>query len=308
MWRRALGEEIDGVASGGGATAEHAAEFIDAVGFVEDPDAGFGATVVDVLADEVMGVGVGGDGGEVGDAEELMIAGDVPHLLTDDMGGFAADVGIDFIEDEHGDFILGGEDCLEGEHDAGEFAAGRDGTEGTRGFAGVGREEEFALVETGGGGGGGDIVSGGGLDADFETGLSESEGDEFLLGGLGEAWSEAASFVAELGSEGDQAGIDGLDLRADPVEFDIAAFEGLEFGAGAVGEGEDIGNGGAVLAPEGLEKIDAVLELGEACGIDLDAAGVAVEVMMEVTELFGEEGVLIGEGLGGGIDADDVLE
>lgn len=146
------------------------------------------------------------------------------------------------------------------------------------------------------------------MDADFETGLSESEGDEFLLGGLGEAWSEAASFVAELGSEGDQAGIDGLDLRADPVEFDIAAFEGLEFGAGAVGEGEDIGNGGAVLAPEGLEKIDAVLELGEACGIDFDAAGVAVEVVMEVAELFGEEGVLIGEGLGRGIDADDVLE
>jgi len=57
-----------------------------------------------------------------------------------------------------------------------------------------------------------------------------------------------------------------------------------------------------------LEEIDAVLELGEACGIDLDAAGVAVEVVMEVAELFGEEGVLIGEGLGGGIDADDVLE
>ncbi len=57
-----------------------------------------------------------------------------------------------------------------------------------------------------------------------------------------------------------------------------------------------------------MEEIDAVLELGEACGIDLDAAGVAVEVVMEVAELFGEEGVLIGEGLGGGIDADDVLE
>ncbi len=93
-------------------------------------------------------------------------------------------------------------------------------------------------------------MSGGGLDADFEAGLAESEGDEFLLGGLGEAWSEATSFVAELGSEGDQAGIDGLDPRADPVEFDIAAFEGLEFGPGAVGEGEDIGNGGAVLASE----------------------------------------------------------
>ncbi len=115
----ALGEEIDGVAAGGGAAAEHATEFIDAVGFVEELDAGFGTAVVDVLADEVMGVGVGGDGGEVGDAEELMIAGDVPHFLSDDVGGFAADVGIDFIEDEHRDFILGGEDGLEGEHDAG---------------------------------------------------------------------------------------------------------------------------------------------------------------------------------------------
>jgi hypothetical protein len=303
-----VGEEIDGVAAGGGAAAEHATEFIDAVGFVEEMDAGFGAALVDVLGDEVMGVGVGGDGGEVGDAEELMIAGDVAHLLSDHLGGFAADIGIDFIEDEDGHLILGGEDGLEGEHDAGEFAAGGDGAEGTRGFTGVGCKQEFALVESGGGGGGGSVVSGSGLDADFEAGLAESEGGELLLSGLGEAWSDAASFGAELGSEGVQADVDGLDLGSDAVEFDIAAFEGLEFGTGAFGEGEDIGDGGAVLATEGLEEIDAFLELGETGGIDLDASGVAVEIVVEIAELLGDEGVLIGDGLGGGIDSDDILE
>ncbi len=200
------------MAAGGGAAAEHAAEFIDAVGRVEELDAGFGAALVDVLGDEVMGVGVGGDGGEVGDAEDLMVAGDVAHLLSDHLGGFAADIGIDFIEDEDGHLILGGEDGLEGEHDAGEFAAGGDGAEGASGFTGVGCEQELALVEAGGGCGGGGVVSGGGLDADFKTGLTESEGGEFLLGGLGETRSDAASLGAELGAEGVQADVDGLDL------------------------------------------------------------------------------------------------
>lgn len=82
----------------------------------------------------------------------------------------------------------------------------------------------------------------------------------------------------------------------------------MEFGAGVFGEGEDVRNGGAVLATEGLEEIDAFLELGETGGIDLDAAGVAVEIVVEIAELFGDEGVLIGDGLGGGIDSDDILE
>lgn len=57
-----------------------------------------------------MGVCVGRHGSQVRDAEDLVIAGDVAELLSDSMGCFSADVGVDLVKDEDGDFVLLRED------------------------------------------------------------------------------------------------------------------------------------------------------------------------------------------------------
>ncbi len=59
-----------------------------------------------------MGGGGRGDLREVGDAQDLMGAGDLLHLIADGVRGLAADVGVHFIEDEDGDAVFGGEDGL----------------------------------------------------------------------------------------------------------------------------------------------------------------------------------------------------
>ena len=114
-------------AGGGGLAAQHAGEFGDAGIVINEGDFRDGAAIADFLRDKIMGRGVSGNGCQVRDAEDLMFSSDVPHLEANGIGGFAADVGVHFIEDEHGDFVHVGEDGLEREHDAGEFAGGSDG-------------------------------------------------------------------------------------------------------------------------------------------------------------------------------------
>ena len=140
-----------GVLAGGlEVAAEHAREFIDALGAVEFADLGNGAGVLGGFGDEEMGGGEGGDRSEVSDTEDLAIFSDAEHFLADDRGRGAADIGIDFVENEDGDLVLSGENGFEGEHDTGDFAGRRDGAEGARWFTWVWREEELDGVETGG--------------------------------------------------------------------------------------------------------------------------------------------------------------
>ena len=47
--------------------------------------------------DAVVGVGVGGDLGEVGDAEDLAVLGDLVDFAADDFGYRAAYSGVDFV-------------------------------------------------------------------------------------------------------------------------------------------------------------------------------------------------------------------
>ena len=65
-----------------------------------------------------LGVGEGGDLGEVGDAEDLALAAKRTHFFADGMGDLAADIGVDFVEDEQANRVLGGERRFHGEHDA----------------------------------------------------------------------------------------------------------------------------------------------------------------------------------------------
>lgn len=139
-----------GVFAGGvSLAAEHAGEFGDAVFFAEQLDFGNGTAIFDLLGDYIMRAGGRGHLGQVRDAQDLASRGNLVHFFADGVGGLAADVRVDFVEDEHGNFVLGGEDGFEGEHHARHFAGGCDGAQRFGGFAGVGGELEFDFVQAG---------------------------------------------------------------------------------------------------------------------------------------------------------------
>jgi hypothetical protein len=131
----------------------------------------------------------------VGDAKHLALVGDLPHALADGVGGFAADIGIDFIENQNGNGVLGGKNGLEREHYAGEFAGGGNGPQRPRGLAGVGRELEFNRVESCGFGLGGDGRSG---EGDIELALGKAEIVQVDGDGLGEFGNEFFALGGEF--------------------------------------------------------------------------------------------------------------
>lgn len=181
-------ESLGVVAGGGSLAAEHAGEFIHAVFKGEKADVGGGAVVAELFVSEEMGMSSGGDGSEVGDAEDLALEGNLAHFFANGMGSFAADIGVDLIEDQDEDIILSGENGFEGEHDAGEFAGGRDGAEGFGRFAWVGAEEEFGGIESGRGNGIRKCGAEVGLESDLELALLEAEVSELAGDSFAEFW------------------------------------------------------------------------------------------------------------------------
>ena len=56
------------------------------------------------------------------DAQDLPLRGDLPHLFADGIRGFAADVRIHFVEDQHGNFVHRRQHGFQREHHARHFA------------------------------------------------------------------------------------------------------------------------------------------------------------------------------------------
>ena len=238
-------------------------------------------------------MGMGGDGCEMGDAEDLVVGGDLAELLSHGMGGFAADVGIDLVEDEDRHGVLGGQDGLQGEHDTGELAAGSDGAKGFPGLARVGREEEVAIVEPGGTRGGGMVMAGGGEQGNKEVGLPEPEGRELVVGGGSKPWRHGLALGAKAGPEVGDVSHGGLDVGMQGGSRLVAVLERRELGPCDLGEREDVLDGVAVLATEGLDEVEALGEGSQTFGVEVDAAGMAFHEVLQVEE---EAGCLLVEG------------
>ncbi len=154
---------------GVGFAAEHAGDFFDAGLVRHFHEIGDGAVGGEAFADDVLRGGGGGDLREVRDAEHLMAFAKGTHFRGDGVGDFAADVGVDFIEHEQRNSVLRGERGFDGEHDAGDFAAGGDGFERLRGFARIRREEELDALEAAG------ERRGEGMQHDLEAGFLKAE-------------------------------------------------------------------------------------------------------------------------------------
>lgn len=112
--------------------AQHPGEFADPLLATQRRDAcGGGVAIVGFLHQEVV-IGATGYLGKVSDDKDLVMIGNLAQLLADPMADLATDPGIDLIEDQRGYPVLPGQDCLECEHDTGEFATGRDSRERAR--------------------------------------------------------------------------------------------------------------------------------------------------------------------------------
>ena len=110
---------------------QHAGDFVGAGTVVEDADAGLRAAVLLAFFDGEMLVGEGGDLREVGNAEDLLGAGESFELLADGFSGAASDADVYLVEDQgaRGGLLLLGFGCalfdadFEGQHDARHFSA-----------------------------------------------------------------------------------------------------------------------------------------------------------------------------------------
>ena len=135
------------LAGGGALAAEHAGDLGNAFGSGDAFDVGKGASGDDFLFDHVMCSGGGGDRCEVGDAEDLTLLRDLTHLFAHHRCSFAADIGVDFVKDQHRNLILRCQNRLQRQHHAGHFAGRGDGSERTRWFSGIWSELKFHDVE-----------------------------------------------------------------------------------------------------------------------------------------------------------------
>ena len=177
---------------GVGFSSEHAGDFVFALGVDGFHKRGRRAVAGGVFDDDKMRAGGGGDLGEVGDAKDLMRGTELFHFRADFCADFAADVGVDLVENENGNTVLRGERGFECEHDAGDFAAGRDGPKRTFRLAGIRGKKKLNLLAT--------VRArlGERLEGERESGPRESEVGEMFFYKLGEGGSGRCARVGEL--------------------------------------------------------------------------------------------------------------
>ena len=109
-----------------GVAAEHLGQLDDPALAVELLDLGHGPAVALALGDPVVGVGVGGDLGQVRDAQDLVASGEGPQAAPDRVRAAPADPRVDLVEDEDGRLVGLGQDALDRQRDARQLAARRD--------------------------------------------------------------------------------------------------------------------------------------------------------------------------------------
>ena len=96
----------------------------------------------------VVPVAAAGDLRQMGDAEDLMVPGDLPEFLADDLRRRAADPAVHLVEDDRPHRTGPGQDLLQGQHDPGELPAGGDPPKRLQLLAHVRREIKLQVVRS----------------------------------------------------------------------------------------------------------------------------------------------------------------
>ena len=241
------------VEGGLGPAAEHAGEFVDAGGAFDALEQRAGPALRGFLGDEEMRPGLAGYLRQVGDGHDLVGAGQRSQFGPDSGGDLAADIGVDFVEEQDRHGIVVSQHRLDGEHHPRDLAAGGDEPQRLGGLAGVRHEQEidgFGAVR----------VERAGCQHHLELRPGEPEVGEVGRDLAGELGGGLAAFGAEAGGggAGNLGGGGGGVLQAG--QFLVAVFDAGQAGGGLLLPGDHVGQGGAILALEGFDQVDPILQ------------------------------------------------
>ena len=126
---------------------------------------------------------------------------------------------------------------------------------------------------------------------DVEAALFEAEVAELLADGLAELGDDFASLRGKGLAGAPQLGGELLELGIEAAQLGIALLQALELAPGFVAEGDDLGHGGAVLALEGVDKVEALFKLLEAGGVDVGLVRIMGELRLQLVQ--GGDGLLV---------------
>ena len=302
-------EELAGARQRGrpaGVAAEHLGELDDPPLAVEVLDLGDRPAVALALGDPVVGIGVRRDLGQVGDAQDLVPAGEGPQAPPDRVRAATADPRVDLVEDEDRRLVRLGQDALDGQGDPRQLPARGDPRQRPGRLAGVRGEAVDDLVDPAGieGDGiaveldGGLVVRGGAAaEADLEDAGAEPELLEDLADGSGQGVAgrpassgQAAGRRGDLGQQGGVLALAAGSLLVEPAQA-------LELGGRALAVGDDLRLVVAVAALEGVDRAEPLLERGERRRVVVDAVGQAADLGGDVLQLGLQPGQPLGERL-----------
>ena len=230
-----------------------------------------------------MGIGHGGQLGQMGDAQHLLGAADAGHLLRHLLSGPAGDAGIHLVKD-HGAYpVLLRQNVLHGQHDAGQLTAGGDLLDGAQLLAHVGRHKEAHGVHTG-------LRQGLGLEVDGEADAAhiqlEQLREDLLIQPLGRLMAGLGQLLRRrLGSR------QGLLLQLLQMQQGVAGvLDGVQLLGAAVQIGQHTLYIRAILLFQPVQLIQTALHLvqllrGEVEGVPLVLHGVGQIVNLAVHRL-----------------------
>ena len=239
-----------------------------------------------------MGIALCGDLRQVGDAEHLAVLRYFAHHHRHALRHSARYARVDFVEDNRGQVFVAGYQSFQGEHHAGNLAAGGNLADRLHRHVLVGREEEHGCVH----------AAGGGHFARLEGKLNAHVGHSERVQAFGERLlhdfrrlaargGKDAALLAQVGELGGAAALAFLQEA-------FHVFQAVELFLPVFGEGKQVGDAcGAVLLQQVVDKVEATRHLFGAGGVEVDALALAFEFVGDVAyfdacafEAFGERG------------------
>ena len=136
---------VEGVLGDAG-TAYHHGKLVQAFIILEGFDVTYGAVIGAFLADIVVGVGEGGNLGEMGNTGDLVAAGEVPEFPADDLAATPAYPDIYLVENKHRNRIRLRQGALYRQEETRRFTGGGYFIQRFFGLAGICRSEENNVI------------------------------------------------------------------------------------------------------------------------------------------------------------------
>ena len=121
--------------------------------------------------------------------------------------------------------------------------------------------------------------------------MLEAEVGELLADGLAELGNDFAAFGGKGLAGAPEFGFELLEFGVEAAQLGIALLQALELAPGFLAEGNDLGQGRAVFALEGVDEVEALFELLQPGGVNVGLVGVMGELRLQLAQ--GGHGLLV---------------